>query len=102
MARKDAKKSKKAEVLAAQWKQLELLVQHKVTVCIAWEEEARRVSEADEGAVPSRIAGYGKGKAPEKCGCTNCLRRGIECKWDEGGRGKSESFFFFFDFTQKH
>ena len=46
--------------------------------------------------MPSRIVGYGKGKAPEKRVCTNCLRKGIECKWDEGGHGKSERFFFFF------
>ena len=36
-------------------------------------------------ATPSRIMGYRKGKAPEKCICMNCLRKGIECEWDEGG-----------------
>ena len=69
----------------AQQKQLELLSQCKVAAYIAQEEEAQRVSEAGEGAAPSRIVGYGKGKAPEKHICTNCLRKGIECKWDEGG-----------------
>ena len=43
---------------------------------------AQRVSESK--AVPSGIAGYGKGKVLEKHVCTNCLRKGIECKWDEG------------------
>ena len=62
-----------------------MLSQRKVTVCIAWEEEARRVSEADEGGALSGIMGYGKGKALEKCICTNCLRKDVECVWDEGG-----------------
>ena len=74
----------KAQALAAQQKQLELLSQCKVTVQIAWAEEAWRVSEAGEETMPSRIAGYGKGKAPEKCVCMNCLRKGVECEWDEG------------------
>ena len=43
------------------------------------------MSEADEGAVLSGIVGYGKGKVPEKRICTSCLRKGVECKWDEGG-----------------
>ena len=77
-------------------KQLELLSQHKVTACIAQEEEARRVSEADEGAAPSGIAGYKKGKALEKRICTSCLRKGVECEWDEGGRGKSKVYIYFF------
>ena len=84
-ARKDAETAKKAEVLAAWWKQLELLLQRKVAVHITQEEEARRASEADEGATPSGIAGYGKGKAPEKRICTSCLRKGVECEWDKGG-----------------
>ena len=66
----------------AQWK---LLSQCKVAVCIAQVEEAQRVLEASEEATPSGIAGYGKGKVPEKCICTNCLQKGVECKWDEGG-----------------
>ena len=45
-------------------------------------------------AAPSGIAGYGKGKAPEKHICTNCLRKGIEYEWDEGGQGKSDDFLF--------
>ena len=53
MAQKDAEKSKKAEALAARWKQLELLSQCKVAVHIAWEEEAQRASEADEGVALS-------------------------------------------------
>ena len=44
--------------------------------------------------MPSGIMGYGKGKVLEKRICTSCLRKGVECKWDEGGRGKSEDFFF--------
>ena len=47
----------------------------------------------------SGIAGYGKGKVPEKHVCTNCLRKGVECEWDEGGQGKSE-IYIYFDFTQ--
>ena len=78
----------------ARWKQLELLVQRKVAARIAQEEEAWRALEADEGAMPSGIMGYGKGKVLEKRICTSCLRKGVECKWDEGGRGKSEDFFF--------
>ena len=50
---------------------------------MAWEEEAQRASEAE--VTLSRITGYGKGKVPEKCVCMNCLRRGVECEWDEGG-----------------
>ena len=57
---------------------------------MAWEEEAWRVLEASEEAMPSGIAGYGKGKAPEKQVCMNCLRRGVKCEWDEGGQGKSD------------
>ena len=87
---KDAEMKKKAKVSATQRKQLELLSQCKVTVQIAWEEEAQRVSEAGREAMPSRITGYRKGKVPEKQVCMNCLRRGIECKWDEGGQGKSK------------
>ena len=82
-ARKEAKKNKKAKVSVARWKQLELLSQHKVAVHIAWAEEAQRVSEAKE--TPSGIMGYGKGKVLEKRVCTNCLRKGVECEWDEGG-----------------
>ena len=43
------------------------------------------MSEADEGAALSGIAGYGKGKALEKRMCTSCLKKGMECEWDEGG-----------------
>ena len=50
--------------------------------------EAQRASELE--VAPSGIMGYGKGKVLEKRVCTNCLRRGIECEWDEGGRGKSK------------
>ena len=100
-AQKDAEKAKKAEAEAAWQKQLELLSQCKVAARITREEEAQRTLEADEGAVPSGIVGYGKGKAPEKCICTSCLRKGIECKWDEGGQGKSKVYIYiFFDFTQ--
>ena len=95
-AQKDAKKAKKAEASAAWQKQLELLLQHKATVRIAWEEEAWRVSEANEGATPSGIAGYRKGKVPEKCMCTSCLRKGIECEWDEGGQGKSKVYIYIY------
>ena len=98
MARKDAEKNKKPEASVAWWKQLELLLQRKVAVHIAQEEEVWRVSESK--VVLSGIAGYRKGKVPEKCVCTNCLRKGIECEWDEGGRGKSEIYKIFFDFTQ--
>ena len=86
--------------MAALQKQLELLLQCKVATHLAWEEDARRVSEAGEEAMPSRIAGYRKGMVPEKHVCTNCLRKGVECEWDKGGRGKSEKFFFF-DFNSK-
>ena len=98
MAQKEAKKNMKAEVSAAWWKQLELLSQRKVAVCIARAEEAQRVLEASEEVTPSRIAGYGKGKVPEKRVCMNCLQKGVECEWDEGGQGESELIFFFFDF----
>ena len=81
--------------MAALQKQLELLLQCKVTTHLAWEEDAWRVSEAGEEAMPSRIAGYRKGMVPEKHICTNCLRKGVECEWDKGGRGKSEKIFFF-------
>ena len=47
------------------------------------------------------ILGYGKGKVPEKCICTNCLRKGIECEWDEGGQGKSKTPFFFLTCTDQ-
>ena len=53
---------KKAEVSAIQRKQLELLSQCKVTVQIAQEEEARRASEASEGATSGGIMGTGKGR----------------------------------------
>ena len=64
---------------------------------IVWEEDAWRTLEAGGEGSQSVISGYGKGKVPEKHICTNCLRKGIKCKWDEGGRGKSEKLFFFFD-----
>ena len=79
-------------------KQLELLLQHKVAVHIAWEEDTWRASEASKGVMQSGIMGYRKGKAPEKNICTNCLRKGVECEWDEGGQGKSERYIFFFLF----
>ena len=94
IARKDAEKKKKAKASVTQRKQLELLLQHKVAVQIAQEMEAQRALEPE--AEPSGIMGYGKGKAPEKCVCTNCLRRGVECEWDEGGHGKSKKKIFFF------
>ena len=71
--------------MAAWQKQLELLLQHKVTAWIARAEEAQRVLEVGEEATPSGIAGYGKGKVLEKHVCTNCLCKGVECEWDEGG-----------------
>ena len=92
VAQKDAEKNKKAKASVAQQKQLELLSQHKVATQIAQEEEAQRVSESK--AAPSGITGYGKGKALEKHVCTNCLRKGIECEWDEGGQGKSEIYIY--------
>ena len=49
----------------------------------AKEEDAWRVSETSGEPLHSRIVGYGKGRVPERCVCTNCLRKGIE--WDEGG-----------------
>ena len=76
---------KKAEALAVWQKQLELLSQRKVTAWIAQVEEAQRASEASEEAMLSGIAGYRKGKVPEKCVCMNCLRKGVKCEWDEGG-----------------
>ena len=96
VAWKEAKKNKKAKVSTARWKQLELLSQHKVTVWITQAEEAQRASEAGEEAMPSGIAGYRKGKVPEKHVCMNCLHKGIECKWDEGGQSESELMIFFF------
>ena len=92
-AQKDAKKTKKAEVLVAWQKQLELLLQRKAAVQIAWEMEARRALESK--VAPSGITGYGKGKVLEKRMCTSCLRKGMECEWDKGGQGKPERFFFF-------
>ena len=79
--------SQQAEVLVARQKQLELLLQHKVAARIAQVEEAWRVSEASEEVTLSGIVGYGKGKVPEKHICMNCLRKGVECKWDKGGQG---------------
>ena len=40
--------------------------------------------------------GYRKGKALEKRVCTSCLKKGMECEWDEGGQGKSERIYIFF------
>ena len=82
---KEDEKNKKAEALAAWCKQLELLLQCKVAAHIAWEEDAWRVLEASGEGLQSAISGYGKGKAPEKRMCTNCLRKGVEYEWDEGG-----------------
>ena len=65
--------------------QLELSLQCKVATQIAWEEDAQRALEVGREPSQSGIAGYGKGKAPEKCICTNCVRKGVECEWDEGG-----------------
>ena len=76
-------------------KQLELLLQHKLAVRIAQQEASQRALEVGGEATPSGIMGYGKGKAPEKRVCMNCLRKGVECEWDEGGRGESEQIFFF-------
>ena len=59
------------------------------------QEEAQRALEVSEGAMSSRIIGYGKGKAPEKHMCVNCLHKGVECEWDEGGHGESELIFSF-------
>ena len=64
VAQMDTKKNKKAKASAAQRKQLELILQCKVTVWIAQEEEAWRVSESK--AAQSGMMGYGKGKAQEK------------------------------------
>ena len=72
---------------------MELLSQCKVAAHLAREEDAWRASEASEQAMPSGIAGYRKGKAPEKHVCMNCLRKGIECEWVKGGQGKSKIFF---------
>ena len=87
----EAEKKKKAEVSVAWCKQLKLLSQRKVTTRIAQEEDTWRVSEASGEGLQSTISGYGKGKVPEKCVCTNCVRKGVECKWDEGGRCKLPS-----------
>ena len=73
---------KEAERVQAE---LEQLLQCKVAARITQEQKAQRVSEAGGGASGSGILGYGKGKAPEKRVCTNCLRKGIECEWDKGG-----------------
>ena len=91
----------KAEALVAWHKQLELLLQQKVAAWITWEEEVWRALETGREAMQSGITGYGKGKVPEKRICTNCLRKGIECKWDKGGQGKSESYYYFLTPTQK-
>ena len=93
---KGAEKQKKAEVSVAWCKQLELLLQRKVTACIAQEEDAQRVSEASGEGSQSTILGYGKGKVLEKHVCMNCLRKGIECEWDEGGRGKSKGNIYIY------
>ena len=85
MVQADAEKKKKVEVLAAWCKQLELLLQCKVAARIGWEEDAWRASEASGEGLQSMILGYGKGKVLEKHVCMNCLRKGIECEWDEGG-----------------
>ena len=62
----------------------ELLSQRKVAAWVAQEEDTQRESEVSSLVSQSGILGYGKGKAPEKRVCTHCLRRGIECEWDEG------------------
>ena len=82
---KEAEKKKKAEASAVWQKQLELLSQRKVAVQITRAEEAQRASEAGEEVTLSGIMGYGKGKVLEKHVCMNCLRKGVECEWDEGG-----------------
>ena len=75
MAQKDAEMRRKAKASVIRWKQLELLSQHKVAAWMAWEEEAWRASEASQGAMSSGIAGYRKGKAPEKCVCELPVQR---------------------------
>ena len=71
----------------------------RVAAHIAWEEDAQRASEADRELLHSRIAGYRKGKVPEKHLCTNCWRKGIECEWDKGGQGESNEEKFFLTCT---
>ena len=63
-------------------------------VKIAQEEEAWRALEASGRALGSGISGYRKGKAPKKRVCMNCLRKGIECEWDEGSQGKPEIYIY--------
>ena len=69
--------------MAAWRKQLELLSQRKAAAQIAQEIEAWRVLESEVAL--SGIVGYGKEKVLEKHVCTSCLRKGVECEWDEGG-----------------
>ena len=65
-------------------------------VKIAQEEEAWRALEASGRALGSGISGYRKGKAPKKRVCMNCLRKGIECEWDEGSQGKPEIYIYIY------
>ena len=60
-------KKRKAVAWALRNKQLEELSQGKVTMHIAQEEDAQRALEDNGEPSHSGIAGYGKGKAPEKC-----------------------------------
>ena len=90
---------KKVETWAARKKQLELLSQRKAAACIAWEGEVLRALEADGEPLHSGIAGYGKGKVPEKRVCMNCLRKGIECEWGKGGYGESNEYNSFLTCT---
>ena len=85
---------KKVEASAMQPKQLEQLLQWKVATSLTQEQEALRASEASGRVSGGGILGYGKGKALEKQVGTNCLRKGIECEWDDGGRGESKNYFF--------
>ena len=40
------------------------------------------------------IKGYGKGKVPERWVCGQCICKGIECEWDEGGKGELDISLF--------
>ena len=80
----------KAQEAERKWREAEAeKAQREVEAKKAWRDaeakEAQRTAEAEEA---QRTAG--KGKVPEKQVCMNCLRRGIEWKWDEGGQGKSK------------
>ena len=52
--------------------------------------ELRTVEVGGSRGSKSGIWGHSKGKALEKRVCRQCICKGIECKWEEGGKGESE------------